>query len=378
MHKSVHSVSRFILAFVLFSVSIPAQGQKPPTGKGGSTQSGPTIKHPVGPNGVTTQPYGLVIHGGAGTLARNKMTPELEKEYRAKLQEALMAGYKILESGGTSLDAIETAIKIMEDSPLFNAGKGAVFTAEGTNELDASIMDGKTKMAGAVAGVKHIKNPIVLARMVMEKSPHVMMTGEGAEAFAKQQGMTLVDQKYFFTERRWNDLQRIKKEEAEKQKTKTDKPSKQSSGLRVSDLPENRFGTVGAVALDKHGNLAAGTSTGGKTNKKFGRIGDSPVIGAGTYADNKTCAVSATGDGELFIRSLVAYDISAMMEYQAQTLDNAAKISLDKVKALGGEGGVIGIDKFGNITMSFNSEGMYRGFVGPDGKPTVKIFKDED
>ncbi len=368
---------RLVLIFVLLFGMIPVNAQKP-EGKGGSSQSGPAIKQPVGPNGVTIQPYGLVIHGGAGTIARDKMTPELEKEYRAKLEEALKAGYKILESGGTSLNAVEVAIRIMEDSPLFNAGKGAVFTAEGTNELDASIMDGKTKMAGAVAGVKHIKNPIVLARMVMEKSPHVMMTGDGAESFAKQQGMTLVDQKYFFTERRWNDLQRIKKEEEEKQKPKTDKPSKQSSELRARDLPENRFGTVGAVALDKNGDLAAGTSTGGKTNKKFGRVGDAPVIGAGTFADNKTCAVSATGDGELFIRSVVAYDISAMIEYQARTLDNAAKVSLSKVKALGGEGGVIGIDKFGNITMSFNSDGMYRGFVGPDGKTTVKIFRDED
>jgi beta-aspartyl-peptidase (threonine type) len=358
--------------------SMPVTAQKP-TGKGGSTMNGPAIKQPMSPNGVTTQPFGFVIHGGAGTLARSKMTPELEKEYRAKLQETLMAGYKILESGGNALDAVEAAIKIMEDSPLFNAGKGAVFTAEGTNELDASIMDGKTKKAGAVAGIKHIKNPIVLARMVMEKSKHVMMAGEGAEAFAKQQGMDFVDQKYFFTERRWNDLQRVKKEEKEKEeKNKTDKPAKQISSISYADLPINRFGTVGAVALDKNGNLAAGTSTGGMTNKKFGRIGDAPVIGAGTYANNNTCAISATGDGEFFIRTVVAYDISAMMEYQARTLDSAAKIVLDKVKTLGGAGGVIGIDKFGSITMSFNSEGMYRGYVGSDGKPVVKIFKDED
>lgn len=374
-------VFRYFLVFVLLMVSMPISAQRP-TGKGGATMNGPVIKQPMSPNGVSTQPYGFVIHGGAGTIARSKMTPELEKEYRVKLEEALMAGFKILEAGGTSLDAIEVAIRIMEDSPLFNAGKGAVFTAEGTNELDASIMDGKTKMAGAVAGVKHIKNPIVLARMVMEKSPHVMMAGEGAETFAKQQGMALVDQKYFFTERRWNDLQRIKQEEKEKEqkdKNKTDKPAKQTSELlNYADLPVNRFGTVGAVALDKHGNLAAGTSTGGKTNKKFGRIGDAPIIGAGTYANNNTCAVSATGDGELFIRSAVAYDISAMMEYQARTLDSAAKISLDKVKALGGEGGVIGIDKFGNVTLSFNSDGMYRGYVGPNGKPVIKIFKDED
>lgn len=370
-------VIRFFLAFALLMVSMPVNAQKP-AGKGGSTMNGPEIKQPISPNGVSTQPFGFVIHGGAGTLARSRMTPELEKEYRAKLQEALMAGFKILEAGGTSLDAIEVAIRIMEDSPLFNAGKGAVFTAEGTNELDASIMDGKTKMAGAVAGVKHIKNPIVVARMVMEKSRHVMMTGEGAEAFAKQQGVTFVDQKYFYTERRWNDLQKIKEQEKEKEKT-TNKPAKQTSELiKYADLPENRFGTVGAVALDKQGNLAAGTSTGGMTNKKFGRVGDAPIIGAGTYANNTTCAVSATGDGEYFIRSAVAYDISAMMEYQARTLDSAAKLSLDKVKALGGLGGVIGIDKFGNITMSFNSEGMYRGYVGPDGKPVVKIFKDED
>lgn len=374
-------IFRFFLAFVLLMASLPVNAQQPPTGKGGPPMNGPFIKQPVGPNGVTTQPFGFVIHGGAGTISRDKMTPELEKEYRAKLQEALMAGYKILEKGGNSLDAVEAAINIMEDSPLFNAGKGAVFTAEGTNELDASVMDGKTKMAGSVAGVKHIKNPITLARMVMEKSPHVMMAGDGAETFAKQQGITLVDQKYFFTERRWNDLQKVKQQEKEQQEKdkKTDKPQKQVSGLtNYVELPENRFGTVGAVALDKNGNLAAGTSTGGKTNKKFGRVGDAPIIGAGTYANNNTCAVSATGDGEFFIRTVVAYDISAMMEYQARTLDSAAVVVLDKVKTLGGEGGVIGIDKFGSMTLRFNSSGMYRGYVGPDGKAVVKIYKDED
>jgi beta-aspartyl-peptidase (threonine type) len=382
MRRNILIALRVCLVFILLSASLPVQAQKQASGKGETPMNGPVIKQPVNSDGVTTQPFGIVVHGGAGTIARAKMTPQMEAEYRAKLQEALMAGYKILAGGGTSLDAIEAAIKILEDSPLFNAGKGAVFTAEGTNELDASIMDGKTKMAGAIAGVKRIKNPITLARMVMEKSPHVMMAGDGAEAFAKQQGIELVDQKYFFTERRWNDLQRIKQEEKAKEqqdKTKTDKPTKQISELRfTADQPENRFGTVGAAALDKHGNLAAGTSTGGKTNKKFGRIGDAPVIGAGTFADNKTCAVSATGDGEFFIRSVVAYDISAMMEYQARTLDNAAQLSLDKVKALGGEGGVIGIDRFGNITLRFNSDGMYRGYVGPDGKPVVKIYKDEE
>ncbi|HEX8185261.1 MAG TPA: isoaspartyl peptidase/L-asparaginase, partial [Blastocatellia bacterium] len=284
------------------------------------------------------RPFRLVIHGGAGAIERSKMTPELEKAYREKLAEALKAGHKILSDGGSSLDAVEAVIRIMEDSPLFNAGKGAVFTSEGTNELDSSIMDGATLKAGAVAGVKRIKNPISLARLVMERSPHVMMVREGAEAFAKQNGVEMVGPKYFFTERRWKELQESKKQEEQKSKT-----GSSTSG-------EKKYGTVGAVALDKAGNLAAGTSTGGMTNKKFGRVGDSPIIGAGTYANNRTCAVSATGHGEYFIRSVVAYDISALMEYGGLSLKDAAeKVVMDKLVKLGGEGGIIAIDKDGNI-----------------------------
>ena len=314
--------------------------------------------------------FKLVIHGGAGAIEKSKMTPELEKAYREKLAEALNVGHKILSDGGSSLDCVEAVIRVMEDSPLFNAGKGAVFTSEGTNELDSSIMDGATLKAGAVAGLKRIKNPISLARLVMEKSPHVMMIREGAEAFAKQNGVELIDPKYFFTERRWKELQEAKKKEEQKNQPANPKTS--------SSTPDDKkYGTVGAVALDKAGNLAAGTSTGGMTNKKFGRVGDSPIIGAGTYANNRTCAVSATGHGEYFIRSVVAYDISALMEYGGLSLKNAAdKVVMDKLVKLGGEGGIIAIDKDGNIAMPFNSLGMYRGFIDADGKMVVEIYKD--
>lgn len=317
--------------------------------------------------------FKLVIHGGAGTILKSKMTPEREAAYRAALTEALMAGHSILNKGGSSLDAIEAVIRILEDSPLFNAGKGAVFTSEGTNELDASIMDGATLKAGAVAGLLHIKNPISLARLVMEKSPHVMMVREGAEAFAKQNGIELVDQKYFFTEERWKQLEEAKKKEKQ-EGDPAGKPERKTSALTAYD---NKFGTVGAVALDKAGNLAAGTSTGGMTNKKYGRVGDAPIIGAGTYANNRTCAVSATGHGEFFIRSVVAYDISALMEYKGISLKEAADlVVMNKLVKLGGEGGVIAVDKNGNIAMPFNSLGMYRGYVGADGKAVVEIYKE--
>jgi L-asparaginase / beta-aspartyl-peptidase len=319
------------------------------------------------------RPFRLVIHGGAGAIERSKMTPELEKAYREKLAEALRAGHKILSDGGGSLDAVEAVIRMMEDSPLFNAGKGAVFTSEGTNELDSSIMDGATLKAGAVAGVKRIKNPISLARLVMEKSPHVMMVREGAEAFARQNGIELVDPKYFFTERRWKELQEAKKQEEQKDQPAKTTDRKTSSTISV----DKKYGTVGAVALDKAGNLAAGTSTGGMTNKKFGRVGDSPIIGAGTYANNRTCAVSATGHGEYFIRSVVAYDVSALMEYGGLSLKDAAdRVVMDKLVKMGGEGGIIAIDKDGNIAMPFNSLGMYRGYIDADGKMLVEIYKD--
>ena len=299
------------------------------------------------------QKYGLVIHGGAGTILKKNMSPEKEAAYTEKLKEALTTGYKILDSGGTSLDAINAVINIMEDSPLFNAGKGAVLTEKGEAELDASIMEGKTLAAGAVAGVKHIKNPINLARLVMEKSPHVMMIGDGAEEFAKQNNYELVDNKYFITEERWQQY------------------------LKMKESQDEKHGTVGCVALDKSGNLAAGTSTGGMMMKKFGRVGDAPIIGAGTYANNNTCSVSATGHGEYFIRLGVARDISSLMEYKNYSLQQAADEVINvKLTKLGGTGGVIAIDKNGNVTMPFNTEGMYRGYYINAGEPVVKIYKD--
>jgi len=335
---------------------------------------------------------GFVIHGGAGVIKRGSLSPEKEAEYKRKLEEAVLAGYKALQDGKSGLDAVEIAIRMLEDSPLFNAGKGAVFTADGKNELDASIMDGKTLKAGAVAGLHHVKNPITLARAVMEKSPHVMMVGDGAEKFAREQNIELVPEKYFWTQERWDSLQRIIKEEKEKEKekkvqspkSKVQSRTENSLDSRLStldspplrELAYNKFGTVGAVALDKDGNLAAGTSTGGMTYKKFGRVGDAPIIGAGTYASNETCAVSATGWGEFFIRLGVARDISAQMEYRGQTVQQAADTALNKVQALGGDGGVIAIDKFGNIGISFNSEGMYRAYINSDGKPVIEIYKD--
>ena len=324
-----------------------------------------------GQNDKSRKPFGLVIHGGAGTILKSTMTPELEKQYRDKLMEAITAAYEILKNNGTSLDAVEAALKIMEDSPLFNAGKGAVFTHEGTNELDASIMDGSTLKAGAVAALKHIKNPISLARLVMEQSPHVMMVGDGAEAFAKARGIETVPQEYFYTERRWKQLQ-----EAIDKEKKKDSLQNSPKEKAPTDTAEVKHGTVGCVALDKMGNLAAGTSTGGTTNKRFGRVGDSPIIGAGTYANNATCAVSATGDGEYFIRTVVAHDISSLMEYQGLPVQQAAEKVIDKVGKLGGTGGVIVIDKDGNIAMPFNTPGMYRAYFDENGNPVVKIYKE--
>lgn len=313
---------------------------------------------------------GFVIHGGAGVIRKGSLTPEREKEYRDKLEEAVMAGYKALQAGKSGLDAVEIAIRILEDSPLFNAGKGAVFTHDGRNELDASIMDGKTLKAGAVAGLHRVKNPITLARTVMEKSEHVMLIGDGAEQFASEQKIELVDPKYFWTQPRWDALQRILKEEKEKEIPK-------SGTIAAKEEPYNKFGTVGAVALDKDGNLAAGTSTGGMTNKKYGRVGDAPIIGAGTYANNATCAVSATGWGEFFIRLGVARDISALMEYRSLPIQMAADLVIkQKLQNLGGDGGVIAIDRLGNIAISFNSEGMYRAYINSEGKPVVEIYGD--
>lgn len=326
---------------------------------------------------------GFIIHGGAGVIKRGSLTPEREKEYRVKLEEALLAGYKALQDGKSSLDAVEIAIRMLEDSPLFNAGKGAVFTNDGRNELDASIMDGKTQAAGAVAGLRHIKNPITLARAVMEKSPHVMMAGEGAEKFAREQKLDFVDEKYFWTQERWDALQKVLEAEKAKEvpspkpQVPSEKPASGTLDIGRGTLDSDRFGTVGAVALDRSGNLAAGTSTGGMTNKKYGRVGDAPIIGAGTYANNNTCAVSATGWGEYFIRLGVARDIAAIMEYQAQTVQAAAdRVIHQKLQKLGGDGGIIAMDKFGNMAISFNSEGMYRAYINADGKPVVEIYKD--
>lgn len=317
--------------------------------------------------------YVLVIHGGAGTILRTSMTPEKEAAYRAALQQALEAGYKALQSGKSSLDAVEAAIHVMEDSPLFNAGKGAVFTHDGRNELDASIMNGKTLEAGAVASVTTIRHPISAARAVMEKSEHVMMIGPGAEKFAQDAGLEIVDPSYFRTQERWEGLQKALKEDSAK--SKLDHSYHPSGRLGIENI-DNKFGTVGAVALDKQGNLAAGTSTGGMTNKKYGRVGDSPIIGAGTYANNKTAAVSCTGWGEFYIRNVVAYDLSALMEYKGLSVKAAGQTVIGKVGALGGDGGLIALDKKGNIAMPFNTEGMYRGAVTKDGKIEIHIYKD--
>ncbi len=333
----------------------------------------------------------LVIHGGAGTITRANMSPEREKAYREAMNTALERGYAVLKKGGTSVQAVEAAIHVMEDSPLFNAGKGAVFTNEGKNELDAAIMEGKTLKAGSVAGVTTIKNPISAAIAVMDQSVHVMMAGKGAEQFAKEKGLEIVDPSYFYTEARYKSLERAKEQE----KTELDHNGKGEKGgteeRGVKKAPKTgyhstedliftegkKFGTVGCVALDKYGNLAAGTSTGGMTNKKYGRIGDAPIIGAGTYANNATCAVSATGHGEYFIRSVVAHDISALMEYKGMGLSEAAnEVVMKKLVERGGEGGVIAVDRNGNVAMPFNSEGMYRGYIKSDGKREILIYKD--
>lgn len=319
-----------------------------------------------------TASFGFVIHGGAGTITKQNMTPQLEASYQAKLKEALVAGYQILRDGRPGLDAIEAALRLLEDSPLFNAGKGAVLTSSGTVELDASIMEGNTLKAGAVASLKHIKNPISLARLVMEKSPHVMMVSQGAEDFAKQLGIEMMPNEYFLTERRQKELE--KKKEDEKKKAHFSKEPAYDSFASIEE-PE-KYGTVGAVALDKAGNLSAGTSTGGISNKRFGRVGDSPIIGAGTYANNRTCAISCTGDGEYFIRSCVAHDISALVEYRGISLKEAAQSVLDKVEKIGGKGGLIAIDRSGRVAMPFNTAGMYRGSISADGKPLVAIYRD--
>ncbi|HKB92357.1 MAG TPA: isoaspartyl peptidase/L-asparaginase [Opitutaceae bacterium] len=326
-------------------------------------------------NATANKRYGIVIHGGAGTILRKSMTPELDAAYRAALKESLDAGYAILDSGGSSEEAVIAAIRLMEDNPLFNAGKGAVLNADGVCELDAAIMNGNTLAAGAITGIKHIKNPILLARAVKDKSPHVMLSGEGAEKFAVQMGFELVPNEYFQTDRRKEQLKKAK--EAEQVQLHA---SKTPAGLMFPKVDINndfKYGTVGAVALDKSGNLSAGTSTGGLTNKKFGRIGDSPIIGAGTYANNATCGISCTGTGEFFIRVGVAHDISSRMEYKGESVATAALTVLDKVAKLKGDGGLIAMDHNGNVTMPFNTDGMYRGYRLSDKSQSIQIYRDE-
>ncbi len=299
--------------------------------------------------------WAIALHGGAGNILPEDYTKEQQEAYIHHLNYALEIGKKILSEGGTSLDAVEQVIRYMEDCPLFNAGKGAVFTHDGKNELDAAIMDGNGLRVGAVAGVRDIKNPISAARLVMDKSEHVFMIGKGASLFAKSQGAEIVDSSYFFTEKSWKSLQRALEKENQKDK---------------------KMGTVGCVALDKLGNLAAGTSTGGMTNKKYGRVGDVPIIGAGTYANNNTCAVSATGHGEFFIRYTVSHDISALMEYKGLSLEAAANLVVNiKLEKAGGKGGIIAVDKYGNLTLTMNTTGMFRAFANSNGDQMVSIFR---
>lgn len=305
----------------------------------------------------------LVIHGGAG-VERAGLTPADETAARAALEQALRAGHAQLKAGKPALDAVTAAITVLEDAPMFNAGRGAVFNHDGQNELDSAVMDGASLRAGAIAGVHRVKNPILLARTVMEKSKHVMMVGDGAEAFAREQGVTLVDPSYFRTEKRWQQLQKALKEEA--------------SGKAHADVETAKhFGTVGAVALDADGRLAAGTSTGGMTNKRYGRVGDSPIIGAGTYA-NARCAVSGTGWGEYYIRAVAAYDICARVQYAGQGIGEAAKAVINEaIPKAGGDGGAIALGADGRFALPFNTEGMYRGWIGADGVPHVAIYQDE-
>ncbi|HEX6929682.1 MAG TPA: isoaspartyl peptidase/L-asparaginase [Gammaproteobacteria bacterium] len=316
-------------------------------------------------------PVAIAVHGGAGTITREDLSAEREAAIRAVLEEALQAGHGVLEDGGSSLDAVTAAITVMEDSPLFNAGKGAVFNCAGKNELDAAIMDGATWRAGAVAGLTHTKNPILLARLILEKSPHVLLVGKGAETYGRQHGIEMVEPEYFQTGFRREQLRSL--QERENVKGCAD-------GIAALDgFDPLSFGTVGAVALDAKGNLAAGTSTGGMTNKRFGRVGDVPVIGAGTYADNKTAAISATGHGEYFIRTVAAFRISARMAFLGESVEEAANaVVMDLLKNMGGGGGVIAIDGEGNITMPFNTSGMYRGWIGVDGEMGTAIYKDGD
>jgi len=306
--------------------------------------------------------FAIAIHGGAGTLVKGLMTEALESQYKRTLKTALETGYRALEQGGSALDVAEMAVKSLEDSPLFNAGKGAVFTAEGTHEMDASIMDGRTLNAGAVSLVTGIKNPVALARDVMEKSNHVFLAGEGALQFAKTNGYEIESPEYFYDELRYQQWQEIKGSEGFQ--------------LDHSVKKDSKFGTVGAVVCDKYGNIAAATSTGGMTNKKWGRVGDSPMVGAGVYANNKTCAVSCTGSGEFFIRGVVAYDVSCLIEHKGLSLKEAAnEVIYNRILKINGDGGLIAVDSKGNIAMPFNTEGMYRACKSASGIEEISIYK---
>lgn len=317
----------------------------------------------------------LAIHGGAGTILKSSMTDELENEYRNGLQNALDAGWEILGKGGTSLDAVEASVVVLEDNPHFNAGRGAVFTSAEKNEMDACVMDGKTQQAGAVAFVRNVRNPVKLARLVMEETEHILLAGVGAADFAKEMNVEVEPDEYFFTDFRFQQLLTARKEN----KIQLDHAAEEVSGLKSKAYSSKSnlksLGTVGAVACDFLGNVAAATSTGGMTNKKFGRVGDTPIVGAGNYADNKTCAVSCTGHGEFFMQAVAAYDVACRMKYKNLNLSDAANETIEYLREIGGEGGLIAVDAFGNVALPFNSEGMYRGFVTSDGAPIVKIYK---
>ncbi|MEO6290680.1 MAG: isoaspartyl peptidase/L-asparaginase [Ginsengibacter sp.] len=309
----------------------------------------------------------IAIHGGAGTILKEDMTPELEEAYRKALQEALDGGYAVVENGGTAVNAVKAAVVILEDSPLFNAGKGSVFTKKGLNEMDAALMDGRNLDAGAIAGVRNIRNPIELAEEVMMHSGHVFLSGKGANDFAIKQGIKLEPDEYFYSEYRYDQWREIRDSDLYQLDHKSDK--------LVGLMKDKKFGTVGAVACDEDGNVAAATSTGGMTNKRYGRIGDSPMIGVGTYANNKTCAISCTGHGEIFIKAVAAYDVSCLMEYKNLTLQEACEeVVLKKLVAMHGDGGLIAVDASGNVAMVFNSAGMYRGMKNSDGENIIGIY----
>ena len=356
------AVKLLIISLLLLNISCKKGENLKPETQSRDLETKPETTSP------TEKHFAIVIHGGAGTIKKENMSAEQETAYQEKLQEAINTGYTVLENGGTAIDAVQKTINIMEDSPLFNAGKGAVFNSLGKNEMDASIMDGNTLNCGAVAGVKHIKNPINAARLVMDSTRHVLLSGKGAEDFAKQYNLTFVDASYFHTEKRFNQLQRAQK----KDKVQLDHAFIDNKGL----IDDHKYGTVGAVALDKNGNIAAATSTGGLTNKKYGRIGDSPIIGAGTYANNTTCGISCTGTGEYFIRTLAAHEASNLMQYKELSLQKSLENVIQQIGDLGGDGGMIGLDKGANIAWYFNTKGMYRAYKKSNGENVVKFYEE--